>query len=80
MAENEILTKVVEVIAEIMETDNEIKPEDRLIEDIGLVSIGYVELVVELEEAFDIAFPDDMLVSNNLNTVQDIVDYVKQLV
>lgn len=79
MTEKEVFEKIAELIAEIMETEIEIKPESRLTEDIGLISIGYVELVVEMEEAFNISFPDDMLTNNNLITVQDIVDNVMKL-
>lgn len=79
MTEKEVFEKIAELIAEIMETEIEIKPESRLTEDIGLISIGYVELVVEMEEAFSISFPDDMLTNNNLITVQDIVDNVMKL-
>lgn len=77
MTEQEIFKKVAEIIAEITESDKEINIDDHLAEDIGLVSIGYVELVVELEEAFDIIFPDNLLTDNNLITVRDVIDNVK---
>jgi len=79
MTQNEVFEKVVELISEIMEVESEIKLEDRLTEDVGLISIGYVELVVELEEAFGVSFPDDLLTGNSLETVQDLVDSVMKL-
>lgn len=79
MSEQEVYEKVAGVIAGITEDDSEIRPDSRLQEDIGLVSIGYVELVVELEEAFDIAFPDTLLTDNNLETVRDVTDQVMKL-
>ena len=79
MSEQEVFEKVAGVIAGITEDDSEIRPDSRLQEDIGLVSIGYVELVVELEEAFDIAFPDTLLTDNNLETVRDVTDQVMKL-
>lgn len=77
MTEQEILKKVTEIIAEITESDKEINIDDRLAEDIGLVSIGYVELVVEIEEFFDIILPDNLLTDIKLITVRDVVDNVK---
>ncbi len=79
MTENEVLAKVSEIISEITEEERMLSMTDRLSDDIGLVSIGYVELVVELEEAFDIVFPDTLLTDNNLITVKDVVDNVMAL-
>lgn len=79
MTENEVLAKVSEIISEITEEERTLSMTDRLSDDIGLVSIGYVELVVELEEAFDIVFPDTLLTDNNLITVKDVVDNVMAL-
>lgn len=79
MTENEVLEKVSQIISEITEEERTLSMTDRLSDDIGLVSIGYVELVVELEEAFDITFPDTLLTDNNLITVKDVVDNVMAL-
>lgn len=79
MTENEVLAKVSEIISEITEEERTLSMTDRLSDDIGLVSIGYVELVVELEEAFDIVFPDTLLTDNNLITIKDVVDNVMAL-
>jgi len=80
MNDQEILSRVAEVIGEITEDDREIKMEDKLIEDIGLVSIGFVEMIVQLEEVFDISFPDNMLTDNNLETVRDVIENIKNLI
>ena len=39
----------------------------------------FYNAVVELEEAFDIIFPDNLLTDNNLITVRDVVDNVKAM-
>ncbi len=77
--EQEVFEKVSEIILEITEDEQELEMNSKLTDDVGLVSIGYVELVVELEEAFDIVFPDTLLTDNNLITVKDIVDNVMAL-
>lgn len=79
MNEQEVFEKVAGVIAGITEDEGEIRPDSRLMEDIGLVSIGFVELVVELEETFDVTFPDTLLTDNNLITVKDVTDQVMKL-
>lgn len=79
LTENEVLEKVSKIISEITEEERVLNLDDRLSDDIGLVSIGYVELVVELEEEFDIEFPDTLLTDNNLVTVKDVVDNVMAL-
>ena len=47
-------------------------------EDIGADSLDIVELVMELEEEFDIQIPDDQ--AEKIKTVGEAVDYIDQAV
>lgn len=53
----------------------EIRPEKSLFE-IGFDSLRFMELVVLIEEKFNIAFPDEMLEITSQTKVQDIVNIV----
>ena len=69
-------TKVKKVIAEkIPDIDIEdIVPDASLIEDLGADSLTIVELVMSMEEIFDIEIDDD--VAETLITVQDVIDFI----
>jgi acyl carrier protein len=70
-------TKVKKVIAEkIPGIDIEdIVPEASLIEDLGADSLTIVELVMSMEEIFEIEIDDDD--AEKLLTVQDAIDFIK---
>ena len=56
----------------------EIKPEASFIDDLGADSLDIVELVIAMEEAFDIEIPDDD--AEKIQTIGDAFGYVKQRV
>jgi len=70
-------TKVKKVIAEkISDLDIEdIVPEASLIEDLGADSLTIVELVMSMEEIFEIEIDDED--AEKLITVQDAIDFIK---
>jgi acyl carrier protein len=68
--------KVKEVVAENLGVNaDEIKPESKFIEDLGADSLDVVELVMALEEAFDIEIPEEQ--SENIKTVADAVQFIE---
>lgn len=65
------------VIAEQLKIDPaQVKPESRLVEDLHADSLDIVELVMELENTFDIQIPDEEM--PNLSSVQDVVNYIEK--
>jgi len=70
-------TKVKNVIAEkIPDLDIEdVLPEASLIEDLGADSLTIVELVMSMEEIFEIEIDEDD--AEKLITVKDAIDYIK---
>ena len=70
-------TKVKKVIAQkIPDIDIEdIIPEASLIEDLGADSLTIVELVMTMEEIFEIEIDEDD--AEKLITVQDAIDFIK---
>jgi acyl carrier protein len=54
--------------------EDEIKPTASFIEDLGADSLDIVELVMAMEEEFEVEIPDEE--AENIKTVQDAVNYV----
>ena len=68
--------RVKEIIAKELEVDvKQITPEARFIEDLGADSLDIVELVMALEEEFDINIPDED--ADKLKTVGDAMNYLR---
>ncbi len=72
-----IETKVRKIIAEkLSRVDIEdVLPEASLVDDLGADSLALVELMMTMEEQFEIDMDEDD--SEKLKTVQDVIDYIK---
>ncbi|MCK9216556.1 MAG: acyl carrier protein [Firmicutes bacterium] len=71
-----IFKKVVDKVIEQLGIDaEEVTMESSFIEDLGADSLDIVELLMALEEEFDIEIPDEE--AEKLVTVNDVVDYIK---
>ena len=69
--------KVKEIIVEQLGVDEEdVNPNAKFIEDLGADSLDTVELVMALEEHFDIQIPDEE--AEKIMTVGDAVAYIKE--
>jgi acyl carrier protein len=67
--------KVKNIIADQLGVgEEEIKPAASFIEDLGADSLDIVELVMAMEEEFEVEIPDEE--AENIKTVQDAVNYV----
>ncbi len=68
--------KVKEIIAKELEVgQQQLTPEAKFIEDLGADSLDIVELVMALEEEFNIDIPDED--AEKLKTVGDAMEYLK---
>ncbi len=68
--------KIKDIIVENLDVDaDEIKLETNLKDDLGADSLDAVEIVMAVEEEFDIEIPDEE--AQKIVTVKDIVDYVE---
>ena len=77
MSSEEIFDKVKEIIIEQLGvTESSITMEASFIDDLGADSLDIVELVMALEEEFDIEIPDAD--AEKVVTVGDVVDYIKE--
>ncbi|MGD1713636.1 acyl carrier protein [Hydrocoleum sp. CS-953] len=73
----EIMGKVQDIVAKQLEVDKEkVQPEANFANDLGADSLDTVELVMALEEEFDIEIPDEK--AEQIGTVQAAVDYIEE--
>lgn len=71
-----MLEKIKAVVAEQLDCDiAEIKEDSKFIEDLGADSLDVVELVMALEEEFDIEIPDED--AESILTVADALKYIE---
>ena len=76
MSSEEIFDKVKEIIVEQLGVaDTAVTLEASFIDDLGADSLDIVELIMALEEEFDIERPDAD--AEKVVTVTDVVDYIK---
>ena len=68
--------KVKEIIIDQLGVDEkQVNPESSFIDDLGADSLDTVELVMALEEEFDVEIPDED--AEKIGTVQNAIDYIK---
>jgi len=53
---------------------DQIKPESKFSDDLGADSLDTVELIMELENDFDVQIPDED--AEKIGTVQQAIDYI----
>ncbi len=67
--------RVIDIVADQLGVDKEkITLETSFVDDLGADSLDTVELVMELEEEFDINIPDDE--AEKIRTVGHVVEYI----
>ncbi len=68
--------KVKEIIIDQLGVDEkQVSPKASFIDDLGADSLDTVELVMALEEEFDIEIPDDE--AEKIASVENAIDYIK---
>jgi acyl carrier protein len=70
--------KLIEIIAEQLSVDKDkVVPAASFIDDLGADSLDLVELIMAMEEAFDIEIADE--VAEKITNVQSAIDHVNQV-
>ncbi len=70
--------EMVDIIVEQLSVEKEkVVPNASFVDDLGADSLDLVELIMAMEEGFDIEIPDEE--AEKITTVQDAIDYVNNL-
>ncbi|KAB8335714.1 acyl carrier protein [Scytonema tolypothrichoides VB-61278] len=79
MSQAETFDKVKKIVVEQLSVkDEQVTPEASFANDLGADSLDTVELVMALEEEFDIEIPDEA--AEKITTVKEAVDYINNKV
>ena len=74
---DEINDKVCAIVCNQLDVEKEkVKPEASFINDLGADSLDIVELVMELEEAFNMSIPDED--AEKIRTVGEAIEYIRK--
>jgi len=69
--------RVIDIVSEQLGVNkDQVSRETSFVNDLGADSLDTVELVMELEEEFDINIPDDA--AEKIQTVGQAIDYIEQ--
>ena len=69
--------KIKHIIAEQLGlSEEELTDESSLIDDLGADSLDIVELVMAMEEEYEMEIPDED--AEKIVTIKDVIDYVKR--
>ena len=75
MAINQEMTDII--VEQLNVESDKVVPNASFVDDLGADSLDLVELIMAMEEGFDIEIPDED--AEKIATVQDAMDYVEKL-
>jgi len=79
MSDEKIVKEIVELVSTVFVGSNEntfVDENTNLIDDLGMDSITFISLIVELESRFNIVIPDHYLIADNFNSIINIVEII----
>ena len=78
MAEkSEVAERIIEIVAEKMDKPKEeITPEKSFVNDLGADSLDTVELMMDIEDEFDLSIPEEE--AQKIATIGDAIKYVEE--
>jgi acyl carrier protein len=69
--------EMIDIIVEQLSVEkSKVVPNASFVDDLGADSLDLVELIMAMEEGFDIEIPDED--AEGISTVQDAIDYVNK--
>jgi acyl carrier protein len=72
---SDVQEKIKKMISEQLDVpEEEVVPAAAFVDDLGADSLDQVELIMAMEEEFDISISDED--AENISTVQDTIDYI----
>ena len=71
---DKVLATSVSIVSRLVQADTELSADTELQEDVGMTSLQVMDMVLEIEEEFDISFP-----LNRLPDIQTIKDLAQEI-
>jgi len=78
MDQAEIERQLITMIKPLLDEPTTIAPDTDLVQEVGLPSLKVMELIVEVEDTYDISYPLNQL--QEVRTVKDLASSVHQLI
>ncbi len=73
----ELEAKVIDIIIEQLDVDREqCVPAASFINDLGADSLDLMELIMKMEEKFNVSISDEEL--QNIRTIQNVIDFLRK--
>ena len=69
-----MLEKIIEIMRDVCEIEDEITAQSRFVEDFGISSLEMFQLIEEIEEEFDISIP-----TRKLQGIRSVADLMNEL-
>jgi len=78
---DDVIAKLQEIMAEILvlESSETLRPDARLIDDLHIDSLGMVDIVIGIEQAFGVKIGSDTNLFERLETISDAAELVLEL-
>ena len=75
---DEVTVKVKQVLSDVLliDTIEDIKPENYLVDDYGMDSLDAIDIMIQIEDEFGVDVDEGKI--KNIKTVQDIIDCVNK--
>jgi len=74
---DEMLKQTTDILSKHVDLKRAITPKDHIQNDLGLDSLGVMEVVADIEDRFDVQIPQEML--STISTVDDMVKALQKL-
>ena len=82
MEKNEIKAKIIGIMSNLFQNsdvDTDVLKYVDLIDDLGMYSVNFISLIIELEAEFDIQIQDDQLLMDKFREYSSIYSIVEEL-
>jgi acyl carrier protein len=74
---DEMLKETLAILGKHVDLDRPITPKDHIQDDLGLDSLGVMEVVADIEDRFEVQIPQEAL--STISTVDDVVKALEKL-
>ncbi len=81
MEKSEIKDKLIDMLNNLFlnsGVDPDILEYVDLIDDLGMDSMNFISIVIEVESTFDITVPDEMLLMENFRNIDEIIEIIEK--